>query len=89
MLPSTSETGCSFFQSRTPGKPSKNTRRGFDAAHRHRMSETVTSEEIRRVMALMGQRGGSKKSAAKAEAARRNGKRGGRPKRKTADLCAA
>lgn len=55
------------------------------------MSEaiTVSQEEIRRVMALMGQRGGSKKSAAKAEAARRNGKRGGRPKRKTTDLCAA
>lgn len=43
---------------------------------------TVSQEEIRRVMALMGQRGGSVKSAAKAEAARRNGKRGGRPKGK-------
>lgn len=56
----------------------------FDEFNRHRMSEnpTVTSEEIRRVMALMGKRGGSVKSAAKAEAARRNGKRGGRPKGK-------
>ena len=47
------------------------------------MNETPipTSEEIRRVMALMGHRGGKVKSAAKTDAARRNGKLGGRPKK--------
>ena len=46
-------------------------------------NSNVSQEEIRRVMALMGQRGGSVKSSAKAEAARRNGKLGGRPKGKS------
>lgn len=55
------------------------------------MNETPipTSEEIRRVMALMGHRGGRVKSAAKAEAARRNGKRGGRPRKEKPEPIAA
>lgn len=41
-----------------------------------------TADEIRSVMAHLGQRGGRARSQAKAEAARRNGAKGGRPKKK-------
>ena len=50
---------------------------------------TATAVEIRRVMALMGQRGGKVRSSAKAEAARRNGKRGGRPKKPKQEVAIA
>lgn len=50
---------------------------------------SATPEEIRRVMALMGQRGGKVRSSAKAEAARRNGKRGGRPKKPKQEVAIA
>lgn len=39
------------------------------------------SAEARRAAALLGQLGGLAKSAAKARAARENGKKGGRPKK--------
>jgi hypothetical protein len=38
--------------------------------------------EISKVAALLGKKGGSVKSAAKARTARENGKNGGRPKKK-------
>lgn len=41
-----------------------------------------TPDDIRAVMAHLGQRGGRARSQAKAEAARRNGAKGGRPKKK-------
>jgi hypothetical protein len=41
-----------------------------------------TANDIRFVMAHLGQRGGRARSQAKAEAARRNGAKGGRPKKK-------
>jgi hypothetical protein len=41
-----------------------------------------TADDIRAVMAHLGQRGGRARSQAKAEAARRNGAKGGRPKKK-------
>jgi hypothetical protein len=37
----------------------------------------------------MGQRGGKVRSSAKAEAARRNGKRGGRPKKPKQEIAVA
>jgi len=41
-----------------------------------------TPDEIRQVMRELGRRGGKAKSTAKGEAARSNGKLGGRPKQK-------
>lgn len=50
------------------------------------MSATSTVEDrlIAMAAAILGRRAGQVKSAAKAEAARENGKKGGRPRKKAA-----
>lgn len=45
----------------------------------------VDEATIARVLRHLGQRGGRARSAAKAEAARLNGRKGGRPKKQRAD----
>jgi len=44
-----------------------------------------TPDQILTVLRHLGQRGGRARSAAKAEAARLNGRKGGRPKKQRAD----
>jgi len=46
---------------------------------------TPTTDQILAVLRHLGQRGGRARTAAKAEAARLNGRKGGRPKKQRAD----
>jgi hypothetical protein len=42
-------------------------------------------DPVKDYLAAIGRRGGAKKSAAKSEAAKQNGKKGGRPKKRKLD----